>query len=280
MDGDARNGLAYVAAPLQYMIPMAEKPRSYGYNPPAGMPARTSRYTEHMLPIRNGRPLVSDLSLDKQGFAFLRHCSALTDFYDEAQVKTLYYPESEQLVAAATGASKVVVFDHNLRSSAALGDDAKGVSEPAWRVHNDYTVRSGPQRMRDLLGPEEGERRLQQRFAVINLWRPIKGPLLTAPLALCDARSIAMSDFVANDLIYPDRVGETYTVTYSPEHRWFYFPRMQPDEAVLIKCYDSLEDGRARFTAHTAFRDPTTPADAPPRESIEVRTLAFFGPGG
>jgi hypothetical protein len=276
MDGDRTNGLAYVTAPLQYMIPMAEKPRSYAFRPPAGVPVRTSRYAEHPVPIRDGRAVVAGLSLDAHGFALLRHRSAVSDFYDAGQLKAVYLPEVERLVAAATGAVKVVAFDHNLRSSAASGDHANGVSEPAWRVHNDYTVRSGPQRARDLLDPEEADFRLRHRFAVVNLWRPIKGPLLEAPLALCDARSMAAQDFVANDLIYPDRVGETYAVTFNPRHRWFYFPRMQTDEAILIKCYDSLEDGRARFTAHTAFRDPTTPADAPPRESIEVRTLAFF----
>jgi len=278
MDGDRANGLAYVTAPLQYMIPMAEKPRSYAFRPPSGVPVRTSRYAEHPIPIRDGRAVRGDLSLDGHGFVLLRHRSAVTDFYDAAQLKTIYLPEVERLVAAATGAVKVVAFDHNLRSSAVTGDDANGVSEPAWRVHNDYTVRSGPQRVRDLLDPDEADFRLRHRFAVVNLWRPIKGPLLEAPLALCDARSMAAHDFVANDLIYPDRVGETYAVTFNPRHRWFYFPRMQTDEAILIKCYDSLDDGRARFTAHTAFRDPTTPVGAPPRESIEVRTLAFFDP--
>lgn len=278
MDGDRTNGLTYVTAPLQYMIPMAEKPRSYAFAPPAGVPVRTSRYAEHPVPVRDGRAVLGDLSLDGHGFALLRHRSAVTDFSDAAQLKAVYLPEVERLVAAATGAAKVVAFDHNLRSSAVAGDNANGVSEPAWRVHNDYTVRSGPQRVRDLLDPEEADFRLRHRFAVVNLWRPIKGPLLEAPLALCDARSMAAQDFVANDLIYPDRVGETYAVTFNPRHRWFYFPRMQTDEVILIKCYDSLEDGRARFTAHTAFRDPTTPAGAPPRESIEVRTLAFFDP--
>jgi len=278
MDGDRTNGLTYVTAPLQYMIPMAEKPRSYAFAPPAGVPVRTSRYAEHPVPVRDGRAVLGDLSLDGHGFALLRHRSAVTDFSDAAQLKAVYLPEVERLVAAATGAAKVVAFDHNLRSSAVAGDNAKGVSEPAWRVHNDYTVRSGPQRVRDLLDPEEADFRLRHRFAVVNLWRPIKGPLLEAPLALCDARSMAAGDFVANDLIYPDRVGETYAVTFSPRHRWYYFPRMQTDEAILIKCYDSLDDGRARFTAHTAFRDPTTPVGAPPRESIEVRTLAFFDP--
>ena len=110
---------------------------------------------------------------------------------------------------------------------------------------------------------------------MINLWRPIRGPLRDAPLAVCDARTVAAGDLVASDLVYRDRVGETYGVTYNPEHRWFYVPDMQPDEALLLKCYDSSIDGRARFAPHTAFDDPTAPADMLPRESIELRTLVF-----
>jgi hypothetical protein len=130
--------------------------------------------------------------------------------------------------------------------------------------------------VRDLLPAGEAEALLRGRFSVINVWRPIRGPVLDSPLALCDATSMAPEDFVATDLKYPNRTGEIYSVTFNPRHRWFYFPRMAVDEVVLIKCYDSAGDGRARFTAHGAFDDPTTPPDAAPRESIEARTLAFF----
>lgn len=143
------------------------------------------------------------------------------------------------------------------------------------RVHVDHTLKSGRRRVRDLL-PDEADDLLRRRFAIVNLWRPIRGPLLDAPLALCDAGSVAPGDLVASDLVYPNRVGETYAVAFNPAHRWFYVPAMRTDEAVLIKCYDSAEDGRARFAPHTAFDDPTTPPDAPPRESIELRTLVFW----
>jgi hypothetical protein len=99
-----------------------------------------------------------------------------------------------------------------------------------------------------------------------------------SPLAICDAQSLGQDDFVASDLIYPHRRGETYSVTFSPNHDWYYVPNMQPDEALLLKCYDSAADGRARFTAHTAFDDPTSPSDAAPRESIETRAFVFFAP--
>ncbi|MBT5413843.1 MAG: methyltransferase, partial [Rhodospirillaceae bacterium] len=145
------------------------------------------------------------------------------------------------------------------------------------QAHNDYTEISGPQRVRDLVDdPAEAERLAEGRFAVINVWRPIRGPLLRAPLAVADARSVAEGDLQAADLVYPDRVGEIYELAYGSQHGWYYVPAMTADEALLIKSYDSARDGRARFTPHSAFDDPTMPEDAPPRESIEVRVLAFF----
>src|SRR5215468_9492822 len=149
---------------------------------------------------------------------------------------------------------------------------------PAKRVHNDYTAWSSPKRVRDLMG-DEAEELLKHRFAIINLWRPIRGPVLESPLTLCDAQSLAEEDLVASDLRYPDRTGETYAITYNPNQRYYYFPKMQPDETVLIRCYDSAPTGAARFSAHTGFDDPTSPPDAPPRESLEVRMLVFYPPG-
>ena len=146
--------------------------------------------------------------------------------------------------------------------------------QPVTRVHNDYTEGSGPQRIRDLL-PAEADALIERRYAFINVWRPTKGPVLESPLAVCDARSVAPEDLVGCDIVYRDRTGEIYTVTFSPRHKWLYFPKMQVDETILIKCYDSELDV-ARFAPHVAFNDPTAPADAPPRESLEIRTVAFF----
>jgi len=214
-------------------------------------------------------------TLDEQGFAVLRHRSAVRDFQDEAEIRGTYYPEAEALLKRVTGASRVFIFDHTLRRHIpGAQDDRKGVRQPARHVHVDHTARSGPQRVRDLI-PENAEALLQGRVQIVNLWRPIRGPVLDAPLALADASSVAPQDLIPSDLVYRDRIGETYSVTHSPRHRWFYLSRMQPDEAFLIKCYDSKTDGRARFAPHTAFTDPSAPADAPPRESIELRTLVF-----
>jgi hypothetical protein len=276
MDGMTASTLDSITAPLNFLDPMTEKPVAYNYQPPPGVPVRTGKSVEHQVAIRNARPLVDRLSLDREGFVLLHHQTAVTDFYDEEQIRAIYYPECERVMKEATGAARVVAFDHIVRNAAMSAKDNL-IKLPAKRVHNDYTAWSAPQRIRDLMGDEAGEL-LKHRFAINNLWRPIRGPLLDSPLTLCDAQSLEQQNLIASDLKYPDRTGETYSITYNPNQRYYYFPRMQADEAVLIRCYDSAPQGAARFSAHTGFDDPTTPPDAPPRESLEVRMLVFFPP--
>ncbi|MBW4596577.1 MAG: methyltransferase [Brasilonema angustatum HA4187-MV1] len=268
--------LPYVEAVLNYLTPMAEKPVNYTYEPPPGVPRQNGVYEAHKLPIRNARAIAQDLSLEREGFAYAAHKSAVRDFYDEDEVRRVYYPEAEKLLADVTGAKKVLVFDHNVRN---IERAKQGAKEPVKRVHNDFTAKSGYSRARAVLtafGTDDADELLQHRFSVVNVWRPIAKPVQESPLAVCDAQSIAPQDLVAGDLVYRDRVGETYAITYNPTHRWFYFPQLQPNEALFIKCFDSAEDGRARFAAHTAFDDPTSPPDAPPRQSIELRALVFY----
>jgi len=197
------------------------------------------------------------------------------DFFDADELKRVYYPEVEALVKKVSGAARVVVFDHTLRSGDEAEREAKLAREPVLYVHNDYTEWSGPQRVRDLL-PGEAEALLQGRFAIIQVWRATNKPVQSNPLAIADARSLLPADLIRAERRYPNRVGETYRIGYNPDHRWFYFPRMRRDEALVFKVFDSAKDGRARFTAHSSFNDPNTPAGAPPRQSIEARTLAFF----
>jgi hypothetical protein len=198
------------------------------------------------------------------------------NFYDDAEVRRIYYPVVEAFLAATLRADRVLIFDHTVRRRVEGAPDIRGAGprQPATRVHVDQTVTSGANRVREHL-PDEAEALLNGRVQVINLWRPIRGPVRDTPLAMLDGTTVKEGDLVASDLIYPNRSGETYSVKYNPDHRWFYFPDMTPDEAILLKCYDSATDGRTRFGPHTAFVDPTTPANAPPRESIELRTLVF-----
>jgi hypothetical protein len=225
--------------------------------------------------IGDGRALAGELSLDRNGFVLVRHPTAVRDFFDAAELKSVYSPEIERLVAELSGASRVVMFDHTLRSGDEGEREARLIREPVLSAHNDYTEWSGPQRVRDLL-PDEAETLLKKRFAIIQVWRAINLPIRANPLALADARSIAPEDLLISERRYPNRVGQTYRLKYNAAHRWFYFPQLARDEAIVFKVYDSATDGRARFTPHTSFTDPATPPGAPPRQSIEARTLAFF----
>jgi len=267
---------AFVEANVNFTQRTGDKPYSYTYEPPPGVPATRGQYESRTVRIENVRPIANTLSLDVQGVAVLSHRSAVRDFWDEAQTLALGHPETAQLVKDVTGAARVVVFDHTLRRRAAgTADRTPGAArQPATRAHVDQTVASGPQRVRDIMG-DQAEALLTGRAAIINVWRPIAHPALDWPLAVADARSIAPRDLIASDLIFPHRRGEIYTLAHDPGQRWLYVPDLRPDEAMLIKCWDS--DARvARFAPHTAFEDPTTPPDTPPRASIEFRTIAFF----
>ena len=274
LSNDVIERLPHLEGVLNYLAPMADQPMNLAYDPPPGVPRSTGIPEPHRMTIYDARPVAGRLSLDGEGLAVVEHRSAVQDFYDEDELRRVYYPEAERLVAEVTGANRVIVFDHTIRRRVLGGvDRAPGTPrQPVTSVHNDYTVKSGPQRVRDLMGEEAEE--LRHRFEIVNVWRPIRGPLRDAPLAVCDTTSVAFADFVPSDLVYRDRTGETYRVKYNLAHRWFCVPEMRVDEAILIKCYDSAQD-KARFTAHSAFEDRSAPPDVLPRESIELRTLAF-----
>ena len=268
--------LPHLKAELNYLAPVAGKPRTYAFDPPPGEPRSTALPEPHVLPIFDGRLVAKDFSLDREGFELVRHPTVVRNFYDDEEVRRVYYPLVEAFLRATLKADRVVIFDHTVRRRVEGAADIRGAGprQPATRVHVDQTVTSGANRVREHL-PDEAEELLKGRVQVINLWRPIRGPVRDMPLAMLDGMTLKEGDLVASDLIYPNRRGETYSVKFNPDHRWFYFPEMTPDEAILLKCYDSATDGRTRFGPHTAFVDPTTPADAPPRESIELRTLVF-----
>jgi hypothetical protein len=265
-----------VTATLHYLKRGTEKPARYVGEPPPGIPQWNGLDDPHEVAIEDGRGRESEFSLDRNGFALLRAPSAVRDFYSEDEIRRRYYPEVERLLKDALGVERVVIFDDTVRNAGAAEGPQR--REPVRRVHNDHTVNSAPRRVRDHLG-DEAEELLKGRFGVVNVWRPIRGPVLDSPLALCDARSFTDADLIPTDLVYAHLRGETSSVEYKPEHRWFYFSRMQPDEAILIRVHDSGVDGRARLSFHTAFSNPDAPADAPPRESIEVRALVFYPAG-
>lgn len=267
-----------VEAPLKYLAG-GKKVAAYVASVAGGpVPAHEGDYAVHRVAIRNGRIRTEGFSLDREGFSLVAHCSAVDDFYDDATIAAVYEDEVKALVRDATGAVRVEIFDHTRRSPSTGLREARMIREPASTVHNDYTGGSARRRLRDHFhdAPDEAEALLHRRFAIINVWRSMSGSVRTAPLAFCDAASVAPTDLVAVERRAQDRVGEIQLALYNPAHRWTYFPTMAMDEAVLIKTYDSATDGRARFTIHTSFDDPTSTADDPPRESIETRCFVFF----
>lgn len=260
-------------------------------------------------------------TIAKNGFELLNRPLADTglDFFVHNAVTQKYYPECAEIVQDATGAAHVFGFDHNIRSAAGKEDGRRitggqEVQEPAHVVHGDYTLTSGPERLRQLANPpssndtlrsilEEGQSlvaseladqalKVGGRFAIINVWRNItEEPVATHPLALCDAQSVYPEDLVVFEIHYQDRVGENYFSKHSPRHQWYYYPQMTRDEALLIKQWDSAGQlarslgGQAdasekhtpcTFSFHSAFEDAATAPDAPDRWSIEVRCIVLY----
>lgn len=266
-----------VEAVLNYTRNGGVKPVNYTFDPPAGVPRNSGEVDARTVIIRDARP-VRGLSLDVSGFESITHLSSLknfSSFQDPDRVKSVDYPEVAAALRLVTGADKVLIFDHTLRDSTVEVGQA-ALREPVRRVHDDQTLESAPNRVKKHLSPEEAAWRLQRRFAIVNFWRPVAGPVLKTPLAVCDARTIDRADLLPSDLVYRGWVGETYAVAYNPKHRWYWYPQQTTTEATLLKIYDSATDGRARLTAHTAFDLPETRPDAPARRSIEIRALLFW----
>jgi len=273
LNADA-NLLHAVQARLGFTRRSAETQFTYAYDPPAGERRSNIELDEQSVWIADARG--GAFTLDANGFALVGHRTAVRDFWDEAQTLALGHPEAAEIVRAATGASRVVVFDHTLRRRLSGAEDrSRGVPrQPAGRVHVDQTVRSGPQRVRDLMG-DQAEDLLRRRAAIINVWRPIARPAVDWPLAVADAASVDPADLIPSELRFQHRTGEIYGVAHNPAQRWYSVRAQRPDEALLIKCWES-DERVARFAPHGAFEDPTTPPDTPGRESIEFRTIAFF----
>lgn len=266
-----------VEAVLNYTRNNGVRPVNYTFDPPPGVPRSSGEIDARALTIRDARR-TRGLALDVSGFDMIPHRGTLTDWsslQDPDRVQAIDYPEVATALKAHTGAEKVLIFDHTLRDSTVKSGGAQ-LREPVRRVHDDQTLDSAPRRVMRHLAPDEAAWRLQRRFAILNFWRPVGGPVLQAPLAICDARTIEPSDLIPSDLVYPDWTGETYAFGFNPRHLWYWYPRQMPWEATLLKIYDSATDGRARLTAHTAFDEPIGAAGARPRRSIEVRSIVFW----
>jgi hypothetical protein len=266
-----------VRTQLNYTVDNGIAPDYYFYEPKEPVTRNPPGTDPHAVEIADGWPRVDSFSLDREGFALKPFTEKFEQFGDDDAVRSTFYAQVVAYVKQHTGAKRVEVFDHTIRKR--LPADLKvqtTVQRPAvLLVHSDYTVASGPQRVRDLF-PQEADDLLSRRVAFFNVWKPLYRRVEELPLAMCDASTHVEADLLRMDLKYSERTGEIYVMRYSSAHRWYYFPQMKPTQALMLKTYDSATDGRARFMGHSAFEDPTSPPDAPKRESIEVRTMAFF----
>jgi len=266
-----------VAGEIEFLRRTTEPLFAYGYEPTAREPRENVVFDTHAVAIQDARWVPGGLLLDQHGATVLQHRSSIRVFNDEQLIADRYYPESAEAIKAATGASRVIVFDHNIRrgESLSLQADRPNQGRPVMHAHTDFTEASAARRLRDLVG-EEAEDLLRHRVVQLNLWRPIRAPLRDAPLAVCDASSIGTRGLVAVDLIYPHRRGEIYYLRYDPAQQWYYLPDMTTDEAWLFKNFDSAAMGTNASAAHSAFNDPRPNGHRLPRESIEVRAFALF----
>ena len=210
-----------ITAPVQFTLRDGETPVAKVHQPGQGPDDRTGTFEQHEIQIHNGRPTADTLDLDREGYLFLRHDTAVEDLYDRETVRRDYYPEMEALIKQVTGCSKVVIFDHTPRIDDRAAQDGKGVRGPATIVHNDFTIESAAQRVRDLLPADEAEARLNKRFGSINVWRPIRGPVQTSPLLICGWQDLKDDDMIVSERHYPDgRVGRILHIAHNPEQRW------------------------------------------------------------
>src|SRR5215470_12095707 len=268
-----------VRATFNYTLDDGTVPEAYFYEPPPGTVIRMPGNDRREMQIADGWSRANSFSLDREGFTLKEFHSAFDRFDDDQAVRNEFYEPVAEFVRGSVGAKRVIVFDHTIRSKVnaeqQTAEHSTTQRAPVMVVHCDYTPVSGPMRVRQLLG-DEAEELLKRRVAFYNAWKPLKRRVEEKPLTMCDVTSASPDDMLKMLLRYRDRTGEIFVMRHSSAHRWWYFPKMTPDNVILLKTYESETDGRARFIGHSAFEDPTTPPNAAARESIEIRTMAFF----
>jgi len=278
------SGLEFVEANMAYTAALDGPARVRIFPPSSGLKSEAPKREWVHVNVYDCRSISSELTLDIAGFELKNAPSQFTNFYDADAVRTNYYAETANMLKRSVGAQAVFVFDHNVRNQPRADRKEAGVREPVEGAHNDYTLDSGPRRIREVLEENQASHLLGRRCALVNVWRPIRGPVQDHPIAVCDARSTSQKDFISteiqhfmeDDLEVPRLNGQIYSFQHSDAHRWFYVSDMQADEVMFLKCFDTATDGRACFTGHTGFKNPNCPENYIPRESIEARTVVVF----
>ncbi|RYP04561.1 hypothetical protein DL764_004369 [Monosporascus ibericus] len=251
-------------------------------DPAPGFNRMNFEWRDYAVTIEDARPTMRDFALDIHGFAYIEDVISkdVVDALrgsDKSAVKALYYPHVEDLVKRISGARRIIIFDHTQRKrrldlSKTQNDDGK--EQPAT-----MSAKGAIRRLRmNIDESEDAEELLKGRVQMINVWRPLNGPVQDWPLATMDYRSVKPSDMYPCDLLkgeYEER-GQTATFTYSDQHKWYYLDRQETNEVTIIKIWDSRTDGVSTFCAHAAFNHPDAPLDVEPRESVEVRCLVIY----
>ncbi|KAG1880026.1 hypothetical protein F4604DRAFT_1954015 [Suillus subluteus] len=268
-------------SPLNYFIAPLDSSRPYIlFYPDSTTTKPPYNWTQdpHAMQIEDVRGKEELYNLDNAGFQYGREAAKHASFLNDDEIQREYYPESIDLIKRVTGATRIVIFGHVVRRRRPGEAHDNPQSQPVSSVHVDQTPAAAIADVQRHLPPSEAPSLLRRRFQSINLWRPISHAAVDWPLALCDFRSVDFEkDLVPVALLYPDHENESFGVKYNPNHQWKYMNAMTPEEFVLIKCFDSIQDGSvARLSPHTGFQDPNTPEGTPPRESIELRALVFY----
>lgn len=275
---------AAIEAPIAYLAQHITRAAHLVYPPTSGRPLVRPEQEYRTMRILDCRECVPRPTLATAGFELVTAPTAVTDLYDDDAVRTHYYPEIVALLKSCLGARAVVVFDHNQRSATRAAAGQRGVRAPVAAAHVDYTPSSGPRRAQEILETAGLAALSGHRLALVNVWRPIVGPVQDVPLALCDAQSTTRADFVETDIHHfgeddleqPRHSGQIYSLRHNPAHRWYYVSDMQPGEVLLLQNWNSADPDHRGYMPHTGFHHPAAPADCVPRESIEARTLVVY----
>ncbi|KAB5515438.1 hypothetical protein GE09DRAFT_979728 [Coniochaeta sp. 2T2.1] len=258
-----------------------EKPFNLAFPLPRGQPKTNVIRKDHVISVADVRGRESSFALDVHGFAFASQLPLLSeDTVERDDMDTIAEKEIQRMqhfLKDMLGAKRVQAFDYTFREVKPAGDLYQWHEKrpPARNAHIDQTPQAAMSRLKMYFG-EEADEVARGRIQLINLWRPLFGPLEETPLAILDARSLSDNDLMAQDMVHTHYLGENYVVKFNQNHRWYYWSKMQPNEGILIKNFDSEVDGRARACAHVAFEDHNTPPGARLRKSVEVRFIVLY----
>jgi len=280
---DVSHASAEVQSTIDYLVPTSRINRRF-WAP--GKELNTGVYASYPVTIRNAR-LARPFTLDEHGFCLARHHTRIGDWQNQYGAGSAYAAEVAEVAKGLTGADVVIALGGMLRDAAVTGP---AVQPPAAEAHVDFTERCAERRAAALYRQAHPAGPGYRRFIGFSLWRALSAPPQDMPLALCEGRSVRddegthntkvdVAEIPTGEALYAPIAGEEDMLAatifhYSPGHRWWYFPDLQPQEVLFIKLYDS-DHSKAWRCPHTAFRDTTRP-DARPRRSMEFRAMAYF----